>query len=76
MCETYLQVQYTCTITWSNCKYDVPAEWVFTKDQTGLRERVEKRWQVIKGDDALVVSNFSIVDIRLDVNTSKNQIGA
>lgn len=86
MCEKFLQVQYTCTITWAYCahcnpckghiEYDVPAEWVFTTDQSSLKQSVERRWQIIKGDDALRVTNFRITHVRPDVRTDVNQIGA
>ena len=86
MCNEYMQVQYTCTITYAFCltclkckghiEWDVPAEWVFSTDTEGLCESVERRWQVIKGDNNLRVSNFKIVSAREDVATDANQIGA
>ena len=85
MCNEYMQIQYTCTITYAFCnmcqtcqghiEWDVPAEWIFSTDIEGLRESVERRWQVIKGDDSLRVNNFKIVSVREDVATDAYQIG-
>jgi hypothetical protein len=85
MCDRpYLQYQYTCTIVYAHCdscypckghiEVDLPAEWVFSVSDDGLRESVQRRWQVIKADDSLRVTRF--LQVRDDVTASTHQIGA
>ena len=73
-----LQYQYVCRIAWGKFSYFLPPEWVFSVQDTdeNLRLSVERRWQVIKGDDRLVVSNFKVLQVRDDVPASEHQIGA
>lgn len=76
MCETAKQFKYQCTIVWSegHIEQTLPAEWVFCQCALELAERVEKRWQVVKGDDSLYVKDFRVLDIRTDVVVSDTQI--
>ena len=78
MCEAMKQIQYTCTIVWAQGHIEVslPAEWVFSTTTTDLIKSVERRWQVIKGDDNLYVKNFKVIQVRDGVPVSRNQIGA
>ena len=78
MCEKYKQVQYQCTIVWSGgyIETTLPPEWAFTTTPDTLDVSVERRWQLIKGDDNLVVKDFRILRVRDDVPTEPNQIPA
>ena len=80
MCEKFKQIQYTCTIVWAQGHIEVslPPDWVFSVSDNvdDLRASVERRWQVIKGDDTLCVENFKVLQVRENVATSKHQIGA
>ena len=77
-CVGYLQIQYSCTIVWADgyIVVDLPPEWVFCTDVHDVEASVQRRWQVIKGDDNLFVKNFKVISIRADVPVSRNQIGA
>ena len=72
-----LQYQYECRITWAKFSYFCPPEWVFSTQDTdeNLRLSVQKRWQVIKGDPNLRVTQFKVLQVREDVKPSKHQIG-
>ena len=78
MCEAMLQYQYECRITYGKFSYSLPAEWVFSCEDTdeNLRLSVQKRWQVIKADPNLRVTQFKVLQVREGVKPSKNQIGA
>jgi hypothetical protein len=76
MCETAKQFKYQCTIVWSggHIEQTLPPEWVFAQCALELAGRVELRWQVVKNDPTLYVKDFRVLDIRLDVQVSDNQI--